>query len=181
MRKRLCITLLVGLITLAVAGCFAPKESPDVGKEIEQFGFIFTLPEGVTEHGMDGEFYDMDFGIPGFGRHAYISISPPESAAKTGVETDEDVLAWLGEMSALFAAYYDVAEERVLELRIIGGHSAGYLELDCIMDDLPSKYFMYMILLDDKLFSFTGQIFTNNATEETGAVIDDFIAAIKLA
>ena len=175
--KRICAFAMATVIILMLAACSAPQ-SPDVGKEIEQFGFVFTIPQGVTGNELDDGIYDIDFGVTGK-REAFIGINPPEDM--TGKGSGEDLLQLLLEdMQTSTSNYFDNISNDVAEIRTLDGNPAAYIGLDCTISDLPIHWQIYMGVLDNTLYSFTIQIYTDRVTRDTLAAINQFVEDIQV-
>ena len=179
MRKRNWALMMTAIIIFIAAGCSIPRDSADVGKEIEEYGFVFTIPQGVKANEMDGDIYDLDFGITGK-MEAVISIYPPAASEEMisegmNIEVLEDMFA------DLFNQGFENIENETIEMRIVDGHQAGYIGLNCTLSDVPVYWQIYMLHFDESIFTFTIQIYTDRVTEDTVNVIDDFITEIRFA
>lgn len=175
--KRKCAFALVAVLIFMLAGCSAPQ-SADVGKEIEQFGFVFTIPQGVTGNEIDDGIYDIDFGVTGK-REAFIGINPPEDM--TGKGDGGDLLQLvLDDMHKSVSGYFDNISNEVVEIRTLDGNPAGYIGLDCTISDLPIHWQIYMVVLDNTLYSFTMQVYTDRVTRDTLAAINQFVEDIQV-
>ena len=184
--KKSCVIVIALIIVFGLTGCAIPQipgmeaveetketqESPDVGKEIEQFGFVFKVPPGITKNTIDRMFYDMDFGDVGK-REAFISLVEPEDVgSKTASEMSE-------QMYAMATEKFADLENVVRETRTFGGQQAEYIGLDCNLSGLATNWQMYMIVSNGKLYSVTIHIFKDSVTEDTLKAIDEFVNGIR--
>lgn len=189
--KRIYLFLIAAFMAFMLTGCSAfgqpvgqaekqpVEQSVDVGKEIEQFGFVFTIPQSVTSNGMDDGIYDIDFGVAGQ-REAFIGINPPEDMTGKGDDDENLLQLQMEDMQRATLDYFDDIHNEVMEIRKVDGNPVGYMSLDCTIYDLPIQWQMYMMILDDMLYSFTIQIYADVITEDTLATIDRFVMEIQL-
>lgn len=179
MKKGLACTVAVTVLAFLLAGCTpAPGEKETDGAEarMEQFGFSFTIPKGVTGHGMDDGMYDIDFGETGE-REAFITINPVTDVV--GLTRDVFETDFLHMMREKLTAPFDNVRNTVLEMREIAGRQAAYIGFDGALFDLPIRWQMYMILEDEKLFSVSSQIYVDVASGETIEAIEDFMCTLQ--
>ncbi|MGI6152714.1 MAG: hypothetical protein ACOYJB_02605 [Christensenellaceae bacterium] len=191
MRKIFAFAL-AAFVILMLAGCAAPQQSEeasesrpsgqsaDAGREIEQFGFVFTIPQGVTSNGIDDGIYDIDFGEIGQ-REAFIGINPPEDLTGKGNDETDLLQLCMEDMRQGTQGYFENITNDVMEIRELDGNPAGYIGMDCTIHGVPVYWQIYMAILDDTLYSFTIQVYTDAITEDTMAAIEQFITEMQIA
>lgn len=189
--KRTVAFVIAAFILFTLAGCAAPQQpaapssaspaapSADVGKEMEQFGFVFTIPQGVTSNGLDDGIYDIDFGAVGQ-REAFIGINPPEDLTGKGSDEEDLLQLYLDGMRQAVSDYFDDIRNDIMETRELDGNPAGHIGLDCTINGVPVHWQIYMVVLGGTLHSFTIQIYSNAITDGTLATINRFVSEIQL-
>ncbi|MDL2324120.1 hypothetical protein LJC61_03070 [Ruminococcaceae bacterium OttesenSCG-928-A16] len=178
MMKKICAFVMAVVAIFSLVACSAPQ-SADIGKEMEQFGFVFTIPQGVTGNQLDDGIYDIDFGVTGK-REAFIGINPPEDITEIGEGEEELLQLLLQDMQQVTTNYFENISNEVVETRSLDGNPAGYIGMDCTISNVPVYWQMYMVILDNTLYSFTIQIYTNKVQPNTLETIDTFVEEIQL-